>query len=188
MGIKYIDGNILNSRADIILHQVNCQGVMGAGLAKQIKAWCPQHYQDYIKCCKNTPPKELLGHWVGTRYSSVNSVIGIFGQLNYGRDKCYTDYNALRTALLDNKRVINDLYWQYPNCRIAIPYGVGCGLAGGQWNIVLEILNELFEYTENDKSKITLEIWKFNGDTVLRSSEDIMKEDYGSAYDLMFKK
>ena len=30
-------GNLLESTEDFIAHQVNCKGVMGAGVAKQIK-------------------------------------------------------------------------------------------------------------------------------------------------------
>lgn len=29
--------------------------------------------------------------------------------------------------------------------RVAIPYGLGCGLAGGNWNIVYEIIARQFE-------------------------------------------
>lgn len=36
--IKTIEGNILDAEEDIICHQVNCKGVMGAGLAKQSKS------------------------------------------------------------------------------------------------------------------------------------------------------
>ena len=35
--IEYIKGDILNVTEGIIVQQVNCKGVMGAGLAKEIK-------------------------------------------------------------------------------------------------------------------------------------------------------
>ena len=35
--IKHITGNVLDSDAPIIAHQVNCMGVMGAGVAKCIR-------------------------------------------------------------------------------------------------------------------------------------------------------
>ncbi len=34
--VKIVKGNILNATEDIICQQVNCMGIMGAGLAKQI--------------------------------------------------------------------------------------------------------------------------------------------------------
>ncbi len=35
--IKHVDEDLLQVQADVIAHQVNCQGVMGAGIAKQIR-------------------------------------------------------------------------------------------------------------------------------------------------------
>lgn len=34
--IKTVYGNIFDATEDIICHQVNCQGVMGAGVAKAL--------------------------------------------------------------------------------------------------------------------------------------------------------
>lgn len=45
--IKKVDGNILETSEDIICHQVNCKGVMGAGLAKQIKSKYLNVYKEY---------------------------------------------------------------------------------------------------------------------------------------------
>lgn len=39
--IKHIKGDIFQSGADVILHQVNCQGVMGSGVAKQVREKYP---------------------------------------------------------------------------------------------------------------------------------------------------
>ena len=35
--IKIIEGNIVNANTDFIIHQVNCQGVMGSGVAKALR-------------------------------------------------------------------------------------------------------------------------------------------------------
>ena len=43
--IKYDD--LLSSKERIIVHQVNCRGVMGAGIAKQIKEKWPDVYTSY---------------------------------------------------------------------------------------------------------------------------------------------
>lgn len=37
MTVIYKKGNILNTKCNIICQQVNCKGVMGAGLALQIR-------------------------------------------------------------------------------------------------------------------------------------------------------
>ena len=48
MIITFEHNNILESfNIDILCHQVNCQGVMGAGLAKQIRSKYPEVYEQY---------------------------------------------------------------------------------------------------------------------------------------------
>ena len=37
MEIIYKNGNLLDAQTAVIAHQVNCQGVMGSGVAKQIR-------------------------------------------------------------------------------------------------------------------------------------------------------
>ena len=38
MSVYFKIGNLLDAPVDYICHQVNCQGRMGSGIAKQIKA------------------------------------------------------------------------------------------------------------------------------------------------------
>jgi O-acetyl-ADP-ribose deacetylase (regulator of RNase III) len=142
--IRIIEGDILESNADIIFHQVNCQGVMGSGLAKQIRDKYPNVYQDYKNYCNQHKPEELLGTICCSRYNELNCICNVFGQLNYGTNKVQTDYAAVKKALFVQRRILKDLYWQYPNCKLAFPYKMGCGLAGGDWNIVYEIIEEVF--------------------------------------------
>ena len=49
--IRYIAGDILNSNEDIIVQQVNCQNVMGSGLAKAIYTKWPVEQTGYHKYC-----------------------------------------------------------------------------------------------------------------------------------------
>lgn len=48
-----INGDILtiptDGRPTVVCHQVNCKGVMGAGLAKQIREKHPEVYEAYKK-------------------------------------------------------------------------------------------------------------------------------------------
>ena len=48
---KKVNGDILipetRGRKVIVCHQVNCKGVMGAGLAKQIRDTCPGVFDSY---------------------------------------------------------------------------------------------------------------------------------------------
>ncbi len=47
--IKIIEGNLFDSQADILCHQCNCQGVMGSGVAAEVKKQYPQVYKAYRK-------------------------------------------------------------------------------------------------------------------------------------------
>lgn len=141
--IKIVKGNILDTTKDIICHQVNCMGVMGSGLAKQIRNKYPEVYPSYIKYCKgckDNDPKNLLGEVQTIPCSDGKIIANLFGQYRYGRDKQYTDYNALKTSLEGILQVAKMF-----NNTIAIPYNLGCGLAGGDWNIVYKIIEEVFE-------------------------------------------
>ena len=60
--IKERKGNLLRSDAAIIAHQVNCQGVMGAGVARQIRhrILTAEQYRAYQQLCRKNK-EELLG-------------------------------------------------------------------------------------------------------------------------------
>lgn len=45
------NSNILVSKDDAIVNAVNCQGIMGAGLAKQFKTKYPEMFLAYEKAC-----------------------------------------------------------------------------------------------------------------------------------------
>lgn len=95
--IKHIKCNIFESGADIILHQVNCQGVMGSGVAKQVKERYPNVFWGYKLVCDWCKDKsELLG--IAEAYRTKdNIIVNLHAQENYGYDgKCYTDYDALK--------------------------------------------------------------------------------------------
>lgn len=144
--IKIVEGNILNATENIIAHQVNCRGIMGGGLALQIKNKYPEifnYYFNYIEDFKinNSEAKYLLGCCQIVYTSDGNKAFAnLFGQYNIGQNKVQTDYMALRRSL--NKLLT---YAKENKNSIAIPYKLGCGLAGGDWNIVYKIIEDVFE-------------------------------------------
>ncbi len=51
MSIKIIDGDLFSTKSNYICHQVNCQGKMGSGVAKQIRTKFPTVYKWYkVRC------------------------------------------------------------------------------------------------------------------------------------------
>ena len=140
-----VNNDLLKTPIKIIAHQVNCQGVMGGGVAKQIKQKYPRVYEFYkAYCCKTS--KELLGDYLAVWDDDHSHlVVNIFGQDNFGRDKVYTDYKALENGFDKFIKDYRNSFNIMPEVQIpiAIPYKIGCGLAGGDWGSVSTILDVL---------------------------------------------
>lgn len=136
--IKHIKCDIFESGADVICHQVNCRGVMGSGIAKQVREKYPWVYAHYKQLCNETKPDELLGVIQETYINETQIIINIFGQRNFGYNgNCYTDYNKLKFALETIKEY-------HETKTIAIPYLMGCHRGGGDWNVVYKMIEEVF--------------------------------------------
>lgn len=139
-----------NGFGTIVCHQVNCKGVMGSGLAKQIKDKFPLVFAAYRDKCFFTFPPVSLGdvQFVSVLDECGYVIANCFGQERYGTDKRYTDYNALR-------KCFKTVHSNFPNDTIRIPYKMGCGFAGGDWSIVRGIIEE--EFSGDD---CRIEIWR----------------------------
>ena len=137
--VKYIKGDILNVTKGIIVQQVNCIGVMGAGLAKQIRDKWPDIYDSYktrIHSTENT--KELLGKTFFDYVENNLFIASIFGQYYYGHQAKFTNY----TALFNGLNSVAEISATYKTA-MYIPKGLGCGLAGGNWDFVEAYIQDL---------------------------------------------
>lgn len=140
--IRIVSGDLLSSTEDIIAHQVNCCGVMGAGVAKQIKERFPKAYQVYRKTCENYKGREdlILGQCqlvVCRNPSGGNALVAnLFGQLDYGKGKRHTEDYVFMQCLMNLVVYANEVHAS----SIAMPYKIGCGLAGGDWESIYKII------------------------------------------------
>lgn len=160
--IQYINGNILDAKENIIVQSVNHQGVMGGGLALQIKNKYPEIDKEgyfYQSMCKTMTFEEIKQEGLIAYYSTGNQYIAsIFGQDQYGRDKQYTDYVALGNGLNTVKLFAENMLYS-----IAIPSGLGCGLGGGDWQVVEDIIQRCF-------SESIVHVWIYRYQNMLHSS------------------
>lgn len=149
---------------DIIGHQVNCQGIMGSGVAAQIRKRFPIVFNDYRSLCSvnNYNPARLLGRVQFFTFASPENVeykvCNIFGQDTFnsayreGRlgevtsDNRYTDYTQLSKAF----NLIAAEMRNYFSSILYLPYKIGCGRGGGDWKIVLDMIKESF-YDMSDR-------------------------------------
>lgn len=125
----------------IILHQVNCMGVMGTGIAKAIRDKYPVVFSAYTKHCFGKTPWSLLGNFQLVQVSQDLYIGNVFGQQRYGRSTRQTDYDAVQESLIQ-MRV--DIHPHLEHLPIFYPK-MGCVNAGGDWNIVSAILNECLD-------------------------------------------
>jgi hypothetical protein len=85
----------------------------------------------------------LLGTtWVWPPLAPRIYIANMFAQEFYGREKRHLNYEHLYNCLVD----FHDEHVK--NCGqrniILFPKYMGCGLAGGNWNIVLTMIKEVF--------------------------------------------
>lgn len=136
--IQIINADIFTIKSNLLVHQVNCRGVMGSGIAKVVREKYPQVYNSYVKEVKSAllGSASLLGYAQIVKITDDFSICNLFGQNCYGRDgKRYTNYEALTIAF----ETINQ---NFSGQTVTIPYGLGCSLGGGNWEIVFTIIKE----------------------------------------------
>jgi O-acetyl-ADP-ribose deacetylase (regulator of RNase III) len=139
--IKIKLGDICSVNSGIIIHGCNAQGVMGSGVAKAIRLKYPQVFEDY-KNFKNQFGLEL-GDCVPTQIIDKESdvdvvIISAITQQFYGRDnRRYVDYDAVARVF----EGIEDTAKYFGHTEVHFPL-IGCGLGGGKWSIISNIIEE----------------------------------------------
>lgn len=131
--MEIISANLLSISSGIITHQVNCRGVMGAGLAKALRKKYPVIFPEYRQLCINGQLRPGMIQLICVADGLY--ICNLAGQDGYGTNRRYTDYDALQTALVKLHRVSISL-----DLPVYIPYHMGCGLGGGDWSIVSRLI------------------------------------------------
>ena len=138
--IRETVGDLLDSNADILMHQVNCVGVMGAGVARQFrdKLLPKAEFEKYVSLCKEYGDKNL-GNVQILKLNNGKYLANLFGENIPTGTEVDTDYDALGNALNALKQIAEE-----NNLSIALPGYMGCGLAGGDWDIVFDMIEQTF--------------------------------------------
>lgn len=166
--IQIIEGNLFDSNAHIIAHQVNCQGVMGSGVAKQVKERFPyvyRHYKTYIDLHSGnalgeiqiipTNPDNYDEKGKIIELPNAQYICNMFAQDCYGYDgKQYTDLCALRICFEQICELVtsDDLNWR--GSVIAMPWKIGCVRGGANWE------RDVFPMIEEILGNCNVELWK----------------------------
>lgn len=145
--IRIIRGNIFDYTKGYIVHQCNCSGGFGAGMAGQVRTLYPEVANAYYKLYKESvdPRKTMLGsiQIVKTNRHPDLSIVNLFGQYQFRRERGdntrYTDYEAFEQAA---RKLLKEVP---KHANIYFPLGIGCGNANGSWPRVYKILNKVFK-------------------------------------------
>ena len=124
--MKTINGDLLDMTSVVICHQVNCQKVAGAGLALSIRKKHPKWYAHFLTV------DGRLGH-VDLFSDGTLWIASLYAQYRYGRVGKFTDDIAFEVCLAGLRKQIQA---QRIRTEVCFPYGIGCGLAGGDWSVI----------------------------------------------------
>lgn len=142
-----IKGNLLKSDCDVIFHQANCQSIMGAGIALQIKRFFPAAYAADLDFPHSANARFGRYSFADTHNGDKSvEVVNLYSQRYLGKSKYNGDrlpdrYDAMKSAIfayLTEKSRTCDLQ----RYKFGVPTYMGCAIAGGDWNVVREILEE----------------------------------------------
>lgn len=130
-------GDLLATDVPLVMHQANNMGVMGAGVAKQVRADMPD--ADFMRYRTGvlSDPRGSLGMVYPAHSLTVpdRTYLNVVGQDGLGYGRQFTDYEALGTAF-------DKIAERYAGQSLAMPYGMGAGLGGGDWTEVERLVNE----------------------------------------------
>jgi O-acetyl-ADP-ribose deacetylase (regulator of RNase III) len=127
----------LNHEIDILCHGANCFSVMGAGVAKLVRDYFPGAYEADKKDYRQ--PHEKIGDYSHHRHSPELLIMNLYTQYDFGTDYRRFEYGAFKRALESFGQDFGLV-----NKRIGIPW-IGCGLAGGDKEIVRSILESVID-------------------------------------------
>lgn len=138
MPMKFVDGDLTKfTDAEFIAHQCNATGNRSFGLASSLFKTYPYAniYSGKDKIIDRVPGE------IYTRSSPKGpTIINMIAQLNPGRPNKKIDTEDHRADLFGE--CLERITTEHPNIKtIAIPHGIGCGLAGGNWNLYCNIIN-----------------------------------------------
>lgn len=143
--ITYKKGDLLeyfrNKEVCCLLHVTNCQGVMGSGIALQIKNQFPEAYDAY-KHQEDVDGGLKLGSVSIGMIGVDQAIFNLNAQHLYGHGDRHLNYEQFYICL---ERVKNWLNFLQFDGSIGIPSKMGSDRAGGAWSIVKAMVDEVFK-------------------------------------------
>jgi O-acetyl-ADP-ribose deacetylase (regulator of RNase III) len=137
--IEFVSGNLFANAHEVeaFAHGCNCQGSMGAGIAKGFRERYPEMYEQYRARCKAEPRQFNLGDaWLWTA-EGLPSVFNLGTQERFWHARA--SYEAIEQALIAMRQRAD----KEGIGSIAIPR-IGVGYGGLSWRKVRAIVERVF--------------------------------------------
>jgi O-acetyl-ADP-ribose deacetylase (regulator of RNase III) len=136
--MEFTKGNLFQADTEAIVNTVNCEGIMGRGIAAQFKRMYPENFKAYQKACKNrevVPGKMFTFEIV--QLNGPRFIVNFPTKRHWKGKSRIEDIESGLAALVSEVRLRRI-------ASIAIP-PLGCGLGGLNWNIVRPLIERAFE-------------------------------------------
>ena len=134
--LEYRRGNIFTTKEEVIVHGCNCFNSFGAGIALQVYNTYPGAWmKDQLTRIGDRNKLGTITYSIEeNRFFPEHSVtiVNAYTQYRYTRDLVDVEYDKLLDCMIA-------VCETFDNGVISMPK-IGCGLAGGDWKIVSEIL------------------------------------------------
>jgi O-acetyl-ADP-ribose deacetylase (regulator of RNase III) len=151
--LKHTKGNLLDlaeaGEFDIVVQGCNCFNTMGGGIAREIRERYPEVAEVDAKTVRGDYNK--LGNWTAETIIDDNFrfiVINAYTQYNMSTGEDVFEYTAFEL-------ILQKLFRMYGSYRIGLPY-IGMGLAGGNKDIILEMIEEFGNNVSKKGGTVTL--------------------------------
>lgn len=171
--IEIVKGNLFDSKANFIVHQVNCQGVMDSGIAAQVAERFPHvevEYRKYLQHCRKKGIDPLgtvqyvpSEYWALILVNTIKNnklfdydeeyqyIVNLFGQDTFGVG-LQTDLKVMEKAFIDIREKAKTI-----KASVAMPYKIGSCRGAADWDVVYNIIKNVFE-----KSDVDVKICKYD--------------------------
>ncbi len=135
--IHHVTGDLLANAhgAEALAHGVNCLGLMGAGVAKELRARYPAMFRAYRAKCLGGMALGQVFVW-GSKPDPI--IFNLATQERVGRG-VQASALAIGAALASTRRILN----ASGIASLAMPR-IGCGLGGLSWLVVEPLVVEAF--------------------------------------------
>lgn len=138
-----VEGDIFEGEWDYFVHCANSYHAMKSGIARSVVELFPEAVEADNATVKDE--SKLGTYSIGVSKYGKN-IVNLYGQSGIGNDGHPLNRNARYDAIYNGLFLLfESIKNTADGAEVAIPHGMCCGLAGGDWNIVRTIIQSLQE-------------------------------------------